>query len=256
MPASSHANARQRSLVARWAQLLTGLLAFAVAIALMVRSGLGLGPWDAFHVGLHLLTGVSIGVASILTGIVVVGISVVMRGKPGPATVANMVLVGLFTDLVLALLPPAPAWPIGLVYHLAGIALMGLATGMYISPGLGAGPRDGLMAALSVRYGWSIQRTRTLIELSVLALGWMMGGKLGVGTIIFAVAIGRSVQWGMRLFGLVKRDGSAAPVAATTASAAASTAAAQTPPDPTPTTAMPDTPVTPVSAVAPDRSSM
>jgi uncharacterized membrane protein YczE len=226
-------NANQRSIVARWAQLLTGLLAFAVAIALMIRSGLGLGPWDAFHVGLHLLTGVSVGVASILTGVVVVGISVVMRGKPGPATVANMILVGVFTDLVLAVLPAAPGWPLGVVYHLAGIALMGLATGMYISPGLGAGPRDGLMAALSVRYGWSIQRTRTLIELSVLALGWMMGSRLGLGTILFAVAIGPSVQWGMRLFGLVKRDGVAAPAAAT-----------------------PDAPVTPVSAVVPDRSSM
>jgi uncharacterized membrane protein YczE len=248
MPFGTDQRVNNRSLVARWAQLLTGLLAFAVAIALMIRSGLGLGPWDAFHVGLHLLTGVSIGVASILTGILVVGISIAIGGKPGPATVANMVLVGLFTDLVLGVMAPAPAWPIGLGYHLAGIALMGLATGMYISPGLGAGPRDGLMAALSLRYGWSIQRTRTLIELSVLALGWLMGGKLGVGTILFAVAIGPSVQWGMRLFGLVKRDGSAAPAAATVD--------VPTPPEAIPTVAMPDPPVTPVSAVIPDRSSM
>ena len=211
MPFSSHTAARNanRSIAARWVQLLTGLLAFAVAIALMIRSGLGLGPWDAFHFGLHRLTGLSVGVASILAGIIVVAISLAMRAKVGPATLANMVLVGVFTDVVLPLLPDARGWAMGLAFHVVGIVLMGLATGMYISAGLGAGPRDGLMAALSARYTWSIQRTRTLIELSVLGLGWAMGGTLGVGTILFAFAIGPSVQWGMRVFGLVTRKGSA-----------------------------------------------
>ena len=211
MSLSTHRSAGRfhRSLAWRWAQLLIGLLAFAVAISLMIRSGLGLGPWDAFHVGLHLLTGLSVGVASILAGIVVVGISMAMRGRPGPATVANMVLVGVFTDLVLPILPAARGWTPGVAYHVGGIVLMGIATGMYISAGLGAGPRDGLMATLSARYGWSIQRTRTMIELSVLGLGWVMGGKLGIGTVLFAAAIGPSVQWGMRMFGLVKRDGRA-----------------------------------------------
>ena len=211
MPFSSQTAARHanRSLVARWGQLLVGLFAFAVAIALMIRSGLGLGPWDAFHVGLHRLTGLSVGVASILAGLVVVGISLAMRAKVGPATVANMVLVGVFTDVVLLMLPAAQGWGPGLAFHVAGIGLMGIATGMYISAGLGAGPRDGLMAALSARYTWSIQRTRTLIELSVLALGFAMGGTLGLGTILFAAAIGPSVQWGMRMFGLVTQKGSA-----------------------------------------------
>ena len=175
----------------------------------MIRSGLGLGPWDAFHFGLHRLTGLTIGMASILAGVLVVGISIALRSRPGPATLANMVLIGVFTDIVLRLLPAAGHWGAGVAYHLGGIALMGLATGMYISAGLGAGPRDGLMAALSARYHWSIQRTRTLIELSVLAAGWAMGGVLGVGTVMFAVLVGPSVQWGMRVFGLVKRDGSA-----------------------------------------------
>ncbi len=211
MPFSSHIAARNanRSIVSRWAQLLVGLLAFAVAIALMIRSGLGLGPWDAFHFGLHRLTGLSVGVASILAGIVVVAISLAMRAKVGPATLANMVLVGVFTDVALPLIPDAGHWGVGLAFQVVGIALMGAATGMYIAAGLGAGPRDGLMAALSARYTWSIQRTRTLIELSVLGLGWAMGGTLGVGTILFALAIGPSVQWGMRMFGLVTRKGSA-----------------------------------------------
>lgn len=211
MPFSSHTAARNanRSIIARWAQLIAGLMAFAVAIALMIRSGLGLGPWDAFHFGLHRLTGLSVGVASILAGVVVVAISLAMRAKVGPATLANMVLVGVFTDVALPLIPAAGNWGLGLAFHVAGIALMGIATGMYISAGLGAGPRDGLMAALSARYTWSIQRTRTLIELSVLALGWAMGGTLGVGTVLFALAIGPSVQWGMRVFGLVTRKGTA-----------------------------------------------
>jgi uncharacterized membrane protein YczE len=198
-------------MTARWVQLLVGLLAFAVAIALMIRSGLGLGPWDAFHVGLHRLTGMTIGTASIAAGIVIIAVSLLLKARLGPATIANMVLIGIFTDLALPVLPPASGIVRGLLYHVGGIALIGLATGMYLGARLGAGPRDGLMTALSARYGWSISRTRTAIELSVLGLGWVMGGTLGVGTVLFAVAVGPSVQWGMRLFGLLPPRG--APVA-------------------------------------------
>ena len=192
-----------RSLGARWVQLLGGLFGFALAIALMIRGGLGLGPWDAFHVGLHRLTGVSVGTASIVTGVVIVGISLVLATRPGPATVANMVLIGIFTDLLLGVLPAANGFAVGLAYHIAGIALIGFSSGMYLGARLGAGPRDGLMTALAARYGWSISRTRTGIELSVLLLGWLMGGKLGIGTVMFAVAVGPSVQRGMRMFGLI-----------------------------------------------------
>ena len=193
-----------RSIVGRWAQLLTGLLAFALSIALMIRGGLGLGPWDAFHVGLHRLTGMTVGTASIAAGFVIIAISLLLKARLGPATIANMVLIGIFTDLALPVVPAAAGFAIGLAYHLVGIALIGLATGMYLGAGLGAGPRDGLMTALAARYGWSISRTRTGIELSVLGLGWLMGGTLGLGTILFAVAVGPSVQWGMRLFGLIR----------------------------------------------------
>ncbi len=192
-----------RSLAARSAQLLAGLAGFAFAIALMIQGGLGLGPWDAFHVGLHRLFGISVGTASILAGVVIIGLSMMLGAKPGPATIANMVLIGIFTDAALVVLPAAPGRLVGAGYHLAGIALIGLASGMYLGAGLGAGPRDGLMTALAARSGWSISRTRSVIELSVLAVGWMMGGTLGVGTVLFAVAVGPSVQWGMRLFGLV-----------------------------------------------------
>jgi uncharacterized membrane protein YczE len=203
----------RRALSVRWTQLLVGLFGFAVAIALMIRSGLGLGPWDAFHVGIHLLTGITVGTASILAGLVIVAISMALKARLGPATIANMVLIGIFTDLVLMVIPPAVGMMIGFAYHIAGIALIGLSSGMYLGAGLGAGPRDSLMTALSARYGWSISRTRTGIELSVLGLGWLMGGTLGIGTVLFAVAVGPSVQWGMRLFGLLPRRGHGSPVA-------------------------------------------
>src|SRR5687768_1232736 len=132
----------RRSLAVRWLQLLVGLTGFALAIALMIQGGLGLGPWDAFHVGLHRLFGISVGTASILAGIVIIGISMALKGRPGPATIANMVLIGLFTDAALLVLPPAAGLVGGAVYHLAGIALIGVSTGMYLGARLGAGPRD------------------------------------------------------------------------------------------------------------------
>jgi uncharacterized membrane protein YczE len=186
-------------------QLLVGLAGFALSIALMIRGGLGLGPWDAFHVGIHRLTGMTVGMASIVVGIVIIAISLRLKARLGPATIANMVLVGVFTDLALRVLPPASSFALGVLHHVAGIGLIGLSSGMYLGAQLGAGPRDGLMTALAARYGWSISRTRTAIELSVLAFGWLMGGKLGIGTVMFAVAVGPSVQWGMRLFGVLPR---------------------------------------------------
>lgn len=185
---------------ARGAKLLGGLFGYAVAIALMIRSELGLGPWDAFHVGLHRLTGMSIGVASIVTGLVIVAGTRFLGVRPGVGTLANMVLIGAFLDLLLPWIPSAPGWGWGLAYHLPGIALVGVATGLYIAAGLGMGPRDGLMIAVSERTGWAVRRVRTLIEMSALAAGWAMGGTIGVGTVLFTLTVGPSVQWGLQLF--------------------------------------------------------
>jgi uncharacterized protein len=189
-----------RSLVARWAQLLAGFFVFAVAIVLMLRADLGLGPWDAFHVGLHLQTGMSVGMASIVAGLVIVLGTLLIGVRPGLGTLANMVVIGLFVDLLLPWMPVAEGWSSGLLYFLTGVALCGVATGMYIAAGLGKGPRDGLMVGLSQRTGWPVRRVRLALELSVLALGWLMGGKIGVGTLIFTATIGNSAQWGLQLF--------------------------------------------------------
>ncbi len=190
-----------RPLLARWAQLLAGFFLFGIAISLMIRSELGLGPWDAFHVGLHLLTGMSVGTASIVAGVVIVLATLLIGVRPGPGTLANMLLVGVFVDLLLPVVPIAGSFPVALLYFLSGLGLSGLATGMYISTGLGKGPRDGLMIGVSQRTGWRVRQVRTGIEASVLVLGWLMGGKIGLGTLIFTLAIGPSAQWGLQLFG-------------------------------------------------------
>lgn len=187
--------------VRAWIQLLVGLLGFSIAVSLMVRSRLGLGPWDAFHVGVHRLTGTSLGVASIVTGLVILFGSYFLGIRPGWGTVANMVLIGIFIDLLLPWMPPAKSVIWGLAYYAPAILLCGLATGVYIAAGLGKGPRDGLMIGLSMRSGWPVRRVRTLIELVVLLLGWIMGGRVGVGTLLFAFGIGPATQWGLAIFG-------------------------------------------------------
>ena len=189
---------------------MAGLLLFALAIALMIRSNLGLGPWDAFHVGLHNLTGISVGVASIVAGVAIVFGTLFLGVRPGPGTLANMVLIGIFLDLLLPWMPEARGWPAALGYYAVGVAISGMGTGIYISAGLGKGPRDGLMMVLSDRTGWSVRRVRTLIELSVLGFGWGLGGTIGIGTLLFTLTIGPASQWGLQLFGVVPKDGRAA----------------------------------------------
>jgi uncharacterized protein len=187
----------------RWLQLLGGLLCFGVAIALMIGSRLGLGPWDAFHFGLHRLTGISVGGASIVVGLVILAGTRFLDVRPGAGTVANMLLIGVFIDLLLPHTPVAANLYWGAAYYLTAIALAGLGTGMYIGAGLGQGPRDGMMLGISLRMGWPVRRVRTAMELTVLLLGWAMGGTVGVGTLLFATLIGPSAQWGLQLFGVV-----------------------------------------------------
>lgn len=187
----------------RWGQLLAGLAGYSVAIVLMLRSGLGLGPWDAFHVGLHELTGISIGGASIAVGAVIVAGTWTAGFPSGPGTLANMTLIGLFVDLLLPHVSMAPRWTAAIAYYIGAIVISGVATGMYIGAGLGRGPRDGLMIALAERSGWTVRRARTVVELVVLGVGWLMGGKIGVGTVLFALGIGPATHWGLDLFGVL-----------------------------------------------------
>ena len=198
----------------RWGQLLAAFALFGFVIALMMRSGLGLGPWDAFHQGLHNVTGMSVGVASMATGFVVLVVSLFFGVRPGPGTVANMIVIGLLTDAVLPLVPEARGLGWGLAYYVVALAIAGPATGMYIAPRLGSGPRDGLMLALSARLGWPVRRVRLALELLVLGAGWRMGGSIGAGTVLFAVCVGPVVQWGLHLYGVLPPQQDTASVAA------------------------------------------
>jgi len=180
-------------LVRRLLYLYPGLALFGASLALMVRSGLGLGPWDVFHQGLALRLDLSLGTVVIVVSVLVLLAWIPLRQRPGIGTVSNVILVGIATDAALALLPVPEALAARVSYLLAGILLNAVATGLYIGAGLGPGPRDGLMTGLAAR-GMSIRLARTMIEVSILAAGWLLGGTVGVGTVLYAFAIGPLVQ--------------------------------------------------------------
>lgn len=184
-------NPLRERLVRRLIQLHVGLAAYGVGAALMLRGNLGLDPWDVFHQGLARLLGVGIGWIVIAVGALVLLAWIPLRQKPGYGTVANAVLIGLTMQATLAVLPAPRALAFRITFLVVGVALTGLATGLYIGAGLGPGPRDGLMTGLVARRpGRSIRLVRTLIEITVLAAGWLLGGTVGVGTLLYAVAIG------------------------------------------------------------------
>lgn len=187
-------------MIRRLVQLYVGLLLFGLSMALMVRSDLGLNPWDVFHQGVADRTPLSFGTVVIITGAVVMMLWIPLRQRPGIGTISNMIVIGLAADLALWLIPDVEALSIRAVLLVAGIFLNGVATSAYIGVGLGAGPRDGLMTGLAERTDRSIRTVRTAIELTVLALGWMFGGTVGLGTILYAVTIGPIVHWTLPFF--------------------------------------------------------
>jgi uncharacterized membrane protein YczE len=174
----------------RLAQLYAGLVLYGVSIALQVRAGLGLDPWDVFHQGVSDHTGLSFGTVVILTGAGVLLAWIPLRQRPGLGTISNVIVLGVVADATLAVLPEAGSAPVGWAMLLAGVGLNGLASGAYIGAGLGPGPRDGLMTGLVRRTGGSVRIIRTTIEVSVLAVGVVLGGTVGPGTLIYALSIG------------------------------------------------------------------
>lgn len=188
----------------RLAQLNLGLAVLGLGIALMLEAGIGLGPWTVFHQGIHLVTGMSFGRAMQAVGLAVLLLSVLLtRTRPGLGTALNMLLVGPWVDLFRALpsFPQASGSALGTVEFVVGLTLQGLGTGLYITARFGAGPRDGLVLGLASLLRISVRLTRTGLELLVLASGWLMGGSVGLGTVLFAVGIGPLMQFFLRLFG-------------------------------------------------------
>jgi uncharacterized membrane protein YczE len=173
----------------RLAQLYGGLILYGVSSSLLVLAGLGLDPWDVFHQGLSRTFGLAIGTWAILVGLVVLLLWIPLRQRPGIGTVSNVVLVGLTMNVVLGHVHAPHALAARVPMLVFGVFLNGVATGAYIGAGLGPGPRDGLMTGLAAR-GHSIRLVRTGIEVAVLVTGWLLGGTVGVGTVLYAVCIG------------------------------------------------------------------
>jgi uncharacterized membrane protein YczE len=184
----------------RLGQLYVGLVLYGVSAAMQVRAGLGLDPWDVLHQGLATRLDRQIGTLTILVGAVVLLGWIPLRQRPGLGTVSNVVVLGLAMNATLVALPAPHGYPARITMLLSAIVLCGVATGMYISAGLGPGPRDGLMTGIARRTGASIRLTRTLIEVAVLASGWLLGGSVGVGTVLYAVMIGPLAQVFLRVF--------------------------------------------------------
>lgn len=177
----------------RVVQLLMGLWLFGASVGLLVRADLGLDPWDVLHQGISRRSGISIGLVVIATSVLVLALWIPLRQRPGFGTLANVVLVGLSLDATLAVMPAPTQLPWQIACLVAGILGNAVATGLYIGAGLGPGPRDGLMTGLAAR-GVSIRLARTAIEVGVLALGWLLGGTVGLGTVAYALAIGPLAQ--------------------------------------------------------------
>lgn len=178
----------------RLLQLYIGLVLYGVSTALFVHANLGADPWDVFHLGVAKQLGISFGTVIILTGAAVLLLWIPIRQMPGLGTVSNVIVLGLAADATLAVLPPLESLVARSALLAGAIVLNAIATGMYIGAGFGPGPRDGLMTGLHARTGWSLRGIRTAIELSVLLIGWLLGGKFGVGTVIYALSIGPLIQ--------------------------------------------------------------
>jgi uncharacterized membrane protein YczE len=195
----------RRQLPRRLAQLYIGLLLYGLAAALQVRSQLGLDPWDVFHQGLAGHLGLAIGTVVIIVGAAVLLLWIPLRQLPGLGTISNAILIGLSMNWSLALLPHTDALGWHIAEMVSGIVLCGVATGMYIGAAFGPGPRDGLMTGLARRTGRSIRLVRTGLEVTVLAIGWLLGGTVGVGTLLYAVSIGPLAQFFLPVFEITRQ---------------------------------------------------
>nr|WP_046768530.1 membrane protein [Jiangella alkaliphila] len=178
----------------RLSQLFAGLLLYGFSMALLIEAGLGLDPWDVLHQGIAERTGLTIGTVVIVVGVLVLLLWIPLRQKPGVGTIANALLIGLAADASIWLLPAPEPLAVRIVFMVSGVMLNAVATAAYIGARLGPGPRDGLMTGLVRRTGRSVRLVRTSIEVVVLATGWLLGGTVGAGTVVYALSIGPLVH--------------------------------------------------------------
>lgn len=185
----------RRDLAERIVQLLVGLFLYGVALGLMVRGGIGVAPWDVLALGVAGQSGIGYGTITVLVSVVVLLLWIPLRQRAGVGTLLNALLVGPFADLTLAVVPAPPSIWVGASMFAVGLVLLAFATGLYIAASFGPGPRDGLMTGLVRVTGWRVWIVRTLIEGSVLLVGFLLGGPVGVGTVLFALGVGPLIGW-------------------------------------------------------------
>ncbi|MFD4421173.1 YitT family protein [Agromyces sp. NPDC058484] len=193
-------------LVRRFVQLFVGLFLYGIGMALIVRGELGVAPWDVLTQGVAKQTGLGFGLITVITSGVVLLLWIPIRQKPGFGTVMNALLVGPAADVGLWLIPPGLDLWARVILLPAGIVVLAIATGLYIGAHFGPGPRDGLMTGLHRRTGWRIWIVRTGIELVVLAVGWLLGGNVGIGTVAFALLIGPLCGYTIPLFAIKRAE--------------------------------------------------
>jgi uncharacterized membrane protein YczE len=193
-----------RSLPLRLVILVFGLFVYGLGVALTVQASLGIAPWDVFAQGISIQTGLSFGVSTVVVSGLVLLAWIPLKVKPGIGTIANALLIGLFADFWLLLLPDLTIYWQQLLMFLIGVIIVALATGLYISSQLGSGPRDGLMQGTANALDRPFWLVRTGYEGSVLTIGWLMGGQVREGTLIFALSIGYLVQLSLKFFKIPK----------------------------------------------------
>ncbi|MFI5686106.1 YitT family protein [Streptomyces sp. NPDC051636] len=210
---SSVKSSAKQHVARRLIQLYAGLVLYGVSSALLVEAGLGLEPWNVLHQGLAELTGLSMGVVLTILGAAVLLLWIPLRQRPGLGTVSNVLVIGPAMDAGLSALPHTHVLAVRIPLLLAGIVLNGAATGLYIAANFGPGPRDGLMTGLHRRTGRSIRLIRTAVEITVVATGFVLGGTVGVGTVLYALSIGPLAQLFLRVFAVPSASGGSTVVA-------------------------------------------
>ena len=191
----------------RFAKLNLGLFIYGIGIALMVHASIGVAPWDVLAQGISKQTGISFGQATIAVSVMVLLSWIPLRVKPGIGSILNGLLLGVYADLILPLLPVLNGYWQQLAIFLAGLLIISFATGMYISCDMGKGPRDGLNTGLAQKLKLPFWQARSIVEIAVVSVGFAMGGQVREGTLIFAISIGYLNQLGLRLFKLVDKGG-------------------------------------------------
>jgi len=194
-------------LALRYGYLILGMGVLSYGISLMIAANLGLSAWGVFHMGLTNFLPISFGRSTQIVGLTVILISMLLKIRPTLATVLNMLLVGFFIDAINAanLAPTASTLGGSLLVLMSAVLVLGFGTGMYISADLGAGPRDSLMVGLVQRFQRPVSQMRTAIEVTVLAIGFLMGGPVAVGTVVSALLIGQVVHYSLKIFGALSR---------------------------------------------------